>query len=391
MKGYRNTSLIKVLTGMRRVGKSTLLRQYSDWLLQDAGVLPEKLFFIDMESVEFHRIRHYTQLHEEVTARFGKSKGLNYLFVDEIQEIEGWEKAIVSLQKTERYDIYITGSNARLLSSDLATYLAGRFVQLEIFSLSYHEFLGVLGAHTHDEKLFQQYLTFGGFPGITLLNVDAETRFKILGDLYSSIVLRDIVARYQIRNTALLENLISFFFDNIGNPVTAKSIADYLKSQRLSVSVDSVQLYIGYLAACYAVHRVRRFDMKGKRYLEINEKHYLGDVGLRHGLLGYRQGDISQLLENVVFLELRRRGYAVSVGKIGDLEIDFIAEKTDKRVYIQVSYLLNTKEARTREFAPMKSVHDSFPKFVVSMDPLRQNEDGIIHLFIPEFLTGDFV
>ncbi len=391
MQGYKDTPFVKVLSGMRRVGKSTLLQQFRDWLIQENGVTAEQILFIDLESVEFHRIKEYLQLHEEVKTAFASVVGKKYLFIDEVQEVDGWEKALASLLKTNECDIYITGSNAHLLSSDLATYLAGRYVQMEIYSFSYHEFLAVSGSETHNDELFQNYLTFGGFPGITMLKTDANTRFRALGDLYSSIVLRDIVARYQIRNVGLLENLISFFFDNIGNPVTAKSIADYLKSQRISVTVDTVQTYIGYLSACYAIHRVKRYDLKGKRFLELNEKHYLGDVGLRHALLGYRSGDIGQLLENIVYLELRRRGYSVAVGKTGELEVDFVAEKSGNKVYVQVAYILGSPETRAREFASLKAVPDSFPKFVVTMDLLRQNEDGIRHIFLPDFLLGEYI
>lgn len=386
MENYSGTPLVKVLVGMRRVGKSTLLNQFRDRIMKKECLKAAQVLFVDKESLEFRDLRTEVQLHKKVVEYFKKVAGKKILFVDEIQEIENWEKAISSLLKTGSYDIYITGSNANLLSSDLATFLAGRYVELSVFPLSYEEWLGAHRTHKHSAEAFERYLTFGGFPGLTRLPQDASILFQTLDALYNSIILRDVVERYQIRNSELLANLTAFFFDNVGNLVTAKSISDYLKSQHIKVSVESVQMYMGYLESCFAIHRVRRYDLKGKRYLEISEKHYLGDLGLRHATLGYRPSDIGQLLENVVYLELRRRGYSVAVGKLDHLEIDFIAEKEGQRIYLQVAYLLASKETRKREFLPLQNIKDSYPKFVLSMDPLRQDHEGIRHLFLPDFL-----
>lgn len=387
MRSYRGTPFIKVLTGLRRVGKSTLLRQFAESCIDD-GTTPDSLLYIDMESLEFQDLTDGVALHAKVSDSFQGVTGMKILLIDEVQEIRSWEKALNSMLKSGRFDIYITGSNAHLLSSDLATYLAGRYVQINVYSLSYAEFLEFQPESTHSSRLFAEYLQYGGFPGLQHLPASPEIRFQALNDLYSSIILRDIVERYAIRNVPLLERIIQFFFDNIGQPVSARSITAYLKSQAIKVSVESVLTYVGYLQSCFALYQVKRYDIKGKRNLEINEKHYLGDVGLRHAILGYRQGDIGQLLENVVFLELMRRGYAVSVGMLDDWEIDFIAGKQQEKMYIQVAYLLGSTETREREFRPLRMVKDAFPKLVLTMDELRQDDAGIRHLYLPDFLLG---
>lgn len=389
LEKYLGSHFIKVLVGMRRVGKSTLLLQFIEHLKTKHKYKDSQILFIDKESLEFADILNAQILNKRVNEYFSSKKGKKILFIDEIQEIENWEKAVTSILKKGEIDIYITGSNAHLLSSDLATYLAGRYVKLNVYSFTYKEFLAAYNYKKHDDDSFERYLTFGGFPGLVHLPEDKTILFQTLDSLYSSIILRDIVERYKLRNVELLEKLVSYFFDNIGNIVSAKSIADYLKSQRLKVSVDSVQVYIGYLAACFAIYRVKRYDIKGKKLLEVNEKHYLGDVGLRHATLGYRPGDIGQLLENIVYIELLYRGYSVSVGKVNNLEVDFIAEKNADKMYIQVAYLLESEETRNREFNSLKKIQDAFPKYVLTMDKLRQDEAGIKHYYLPDFLLNE--
>jgi len=251
---------------MRRVDKSTILQQYADLLIEDKEV-KDSILFIDMESFEYRHVKTAEDLYTEVTSYFKTDTAKKYLFIDEVQEIENWEKAVNSFLKSGEYDIYVTGSNAHLLTSDLATYLTGRFVQLEVYSLSYREYLEINNLTSHSDEKFNDYLNFGGFPGLTHLPQEEQLLYQTLNGLYSSIILRDVIERYQIRNTALLENMIHFFFDNIGNLVNAKRISDYCKSQQIKVSVDAVQNYIGYLASCFALYRVKRFDLKGKRFL----------------------------------------------------------------------------------------------------------------------------
>ncbi|MGL1934999.1 MAG: ATP-binding protein [Fibrobacterales bacterium] len=386
---YRNTPLIKVLVGMRRVGKSTLIEQFKDNLYAQEQLPEGSILHIDMELLKNRDITNAEALHDKVTSYFTEHKENKVLLIDEVQEIAEWEKAINSFLKEGEIDIYITGSNSHMLSSDLATFLAGRYVSLEVLPLSYRETLQLYGNNQHTDTLFQKYLKFGGLPGLSHLPENEAVLFQTLDAYYSTIILRDIIERYTIRSSALLENLVSFFFDNIGNLVTAKSISNYLKSQHIKSSIESVQTYVGYLESCFALHKVKRYDIKGKRHLEIAEKHYLNDLGLRHATLGYRPGDIGQLLENAIYLELRRRGYTISIGKIGDLEIDFIAEKHNAKIYIQVSYLLASEETRKREFTPLKKTGDSYPKYVVTMDSLTQDEEGIMHRYIPEFLLDE--
>jgi len=384
---YQDTPFIKVLAGMRRVGKSTLLQQFAE-ALRSKGIPEKNILFIDMESLEYRTIKDVNALTSLVNSFFKETTGKKILIIDEIQEILSWEKALASFHKTDEFDIYITGSNAHLLSSDLATFLTGRYVQIHIYSFSYSEYLQFHGIQIHSQNQFQSYIKYGGFPGIYHLPEIDDIRFQALNDLYSSIILRDIVDRYAIRNVSLLERIIQFFFDNMGQLVSARSITAYLKSQRIKVSIESVLTYISYLESCFALYRTKRYDIKGKRHLEINEKHYLGDIGLRHAILGYRQGDIGQLLENVVYLELKRRGYTVSVGIFDNYEIDFIAEKLNEKLYIQVAYILGTPETREREFRPLKKIQDSFPKLVLTMDELQQDEEGIRHQYLPEFLLS---
>ena len=387
MHQQRRSPFAKVLTGLRRVGKSTLLQQFETTLLEE-GLPRQNILLVDIEQLAFRHIHSAADLDKAVKAGFDGIQGERFLLVDEVQEIQGWEHAIASLLKEGGIDIYLTGSNAQLLSSDLATYLAGRYVQKDVYSFSYAEYLAFKGETRHSSALFRSYIKHGGFPGIQYLPDDDTLRFQALNDLYSSIILRDVVERYKVRNVALLERLILFFFDNIGQPVSARSITAYLKSQRLQVSTETILSYIGYLESCHALYRTSRYDIKGKRHLEINEKHYLGDLGLRHAILGEREGDIAQILENLVFLELKRRGYAVSTGLLDGYEVDFVAEKHEQRLYIQVSLLLASPETREREFRPLRSIPDAWPKIVLSMDELTRDEAGIRHRYLPDFLLA---
>ena len=389
LEEHRGTPIIKVLTGMRRVGKSTLLQQFLQ-KLESKGLSTNNVLLIDMEALEFQHIRTGQDLANFVTKYFEKTTTEKVVLIDEVQEIDGWEKTISALLKTQAYDLYITGSNSHLLSSDLATYLAGRYIQIHILTFSYSEYLRLHKEKFHSSTSFQSYIKLGGFPGIYHLPNQDHIRFQALNDLYSSIILRDIVERYAIRNVTLLERIILFFFDNMGQPISARSITAYLKSQNMTVSVESVLNYISYLESCFALYTVKRYNVKGKNYMEINDKHYLGDIGLRHAILGYRQGDIGQILENLVFLELKRRGYTVSTGLIDSHEIDFIATKQNEKLYIQVSYLLASPQTRERELRSLKKVHDAFPKLLLTMDELRQDEEGIQHLYLPDFLTNEF-
>jgi len=295
-----------------------------------------------------------------------------------------------SCLKEGRFDIYVTGSNARMLSSDLATLLSGRYVEIPIFPLSLPEFLQFRSEQpARARDLFPAYLRSGGLPAVQQLGDDEHSRYQYLSSVFDTIVLKDIVARHEVRNVPLFHNICRFAIDNVGQLFSAKRVADFLKSQRLAVTVDTVQRYLGYLCDAFVFHQVRRFDLRGKRHLEINEKYYPGDIGLRHAVLGYRQDAINGMLETVVFQELVRRGFTVSVGKLGTKEIDFVADRGSERQYVQVAYLMPTADTRKREFGVLEEVRDNHPKFVLSLDPVAvEHPGGIRHAHVVDFLMG---
>lgn len=379
--------VIKVITGMRRVGKSFFLRMLMEELALQ-GTDNQSMVLIDKESTDFDYIKNYQDLNRFVEDRFKSAGGTRHLFVDEIQEISSWEKAISSLQKSKKYDIYITGSNAHLLSSEIATLISGRYIECPIYSLGFSEFLEFRGTlRENDEKEFNNYLRFGGFPALHHFDFDETTVYQYISSIYNTILLKDIVKRNNVRNISLLENITRFVFDNIGNIFSAKRVSDYLKSQRMKIGVETVQNYLAYLCNTYALHKVNRYDIKGRRLLEVHEKYYLGDIGLRHALLGFKEADISGVLENLIYLELLRRGYRVSVGKLWDKEIDFIAEKESEKIYIQVTYLLSSPDVIDREFSPLKDIRDNYPKYVLSLDDhFGKDMEGIKRLHIRNFL-----
>ncbi len=379
--------MVKVLTGMRRVGKSYLVRMLRDQLLH-SGLPANKVRYIDKESLEFDAIRTDRDLHAYAMTAFKGCKGMKTLLVDEVQEIAGWERAVASLAGRGDVDVILTGSNAHLFSSELATKLAGRYVEFPVYSLGFAEFLEFRGAAAGDrEAEFQRYLRYGGLPALHHLDMTDEVVFQYLSAIFDTILLKDVVARHAIRQVALLQNMARFLFDNIGQIVSANRIAAHLKSQRLQVGVDTVINYLGYFQEALVTHRAARYDIKGRRLLELCEKYYLGDIGLRHALLGYREADIAPILENVVYLELRRRGYAVSVGKWGEREIDFIATRAKEKLYVQVAYLLASKATIHREFNPLLETPDNYPKLVLSLDPVfGEDYQGIRRMHLLDFL-----
>ena len=379
--------VIKVVSGMRRVGKSYLLRQIIE-LLHDEGVPSEKILYIDKESLDYEHIKTYGDLNREVLAAFSEQDSPCYLFVDEVQEIEEWERAIVSLAARGDIDVLISGSNAHLLSSELATLISGRYIEFPIYSLGFTEHLTFQGKGVEDRRTeFENFLRYGGMPATYHFKQDEDLIYQYVSSVYNTILLKDIVKRHSIRNVTLLENIARYLCDNIGNIMSAKSIADYLKAQRLRVGVDTVQNYLNYFTDALVAHKVQRYDIRGKRLLEIHEKYYLNDIGIRHALLGYREADIGGILENIVFLELKRRGYQVSIGKIGEREVDFIATRKKEKMYIQVAYLLASAETTEREFSVLQSIPDNYPKFVLSLDTFfGEDQAGIQRLNLIDFL-----
>ena len=382
--------VVKILVGMRRVGKSCLLRLLRDWLISQ-GTAAENLFYIDKESLEFDDLRSYQDLHARVSSFCKGRSGRKTLLIDEVQEISGWEKAVASLLGQGDVDIVLTGSNAHLFSSELATRLSGRFVQFPIYSLGFSEFLAFRGSHAEDrETEFKRFIRYGGLPALHHMDMNDEVAFQYLASIYSTILLKDIVSRHGIRQVSQLERIAHFLFDNIGQVVSANRIAAYLKSQRLRIGVDTVVNYLRYFQDALVAYKASRYDIKGRRLLELHEKYYLGDIGLRHALLGYREADISPILENVVYLELLRRGYAVTVGKLAEREIDFIATREKEKLYVQVAYLLESEKTIAREFSPLLDIPDNYPKMVLSLDPLFGDDyRGIRRVHLLDFLLSE--
>ncbi|MCX6224552.1 MAG: ATP-binding protein [Bacteroidia bacterium] len=382
--------VIKVITGIRRCGKSTFLKLICK-LLSDRGVDPGNILLINKDSLEFDWLSSYQQLVEYVKQYFIKVAGKRYLFIDEVQEIEGWEKALSGFLTDNTADLFITGSNSRMLSSELATYISGRYIEFKLYTLTFSEFIKFRQV-TEAEKMeaeFTLFMKYGGFPGIHHMEFDDEVIRQYISSIYNTILLKDVVERNALRDISLLERISRFTADNCGNITSSKKIADFLKSQKVKGSVDTVQNYLARLCSAYIFHRSNRFDIKGKRLLEIHEKYFAGDIGLKNILVGYKPDDISGLLENIVFLELLSRGYQVNIGKINDLEIDFIATKNHQPLYIQVAYLLADNKTVEREFGALEKISDNHPKIVLSMDKFPEsNRNGIQWHNLIDFLTG---
>lgn len=394
IKKFINKPIVKVITGMRRSGKSIILKLLSQELIEN-GVEEKNIIEINFESLMFSELTEFKKLYTYIMEKAQELQGKVYIFLDEIQEVEHWEKAINSLMVDLNCDIYITGSNANLLSSELATYIAGRYVEIKVYPLSFKEYIEFAKVENPSQTLskeeyFEQYLKFGGLPAIHNFDYDRDTIYQYLEDIYNSVLLKDVIARNRIRDIELLERIVLYVLENIGNTFSAKNISDFLKSQGRKLSRETVYNYLKALESAYIISRVQRYDIKGKAILETQEKFYLTDLGLRHTKLGYRANDIAGYLENIIYLELLRRKYIVNIGKLGTKEIDFIGTLRDEKLYIQVTYLLASPETIEREFSPLKSVQDNYPKYVLSMDNLEKyNIDGIVREKIIDFLLNE--
>jgi len=392
IRPFIDKPFIKVITGIRRSGKSAILQLVMDELLEK-GISPENILYINFESMQYADISSAKDLHGYISGKIN-IKQRAYILLDEIQEVDQWERAVNSFLVDFDCDVYITGSNSTMLSGELATHIAGRYVEITLLPLSFGEFLEFRkqpGQKTGDNRsLFVEYLRSGGFPSIHLFDYTPEQCDKIVSDIFASAMLRDVLQRHKIRNTDLMEKIIKFIFDNLGNTFSAKKVSDYFRSQQRKVDIETVLHYLGALETAYIIYKTPRFDLKGKEILQTSEKYFIADIGLKNALLGYHDRDISGALENIVFLELKRRGYSVFIGKLGTMEIDFIARRKDARVYVQVAFKLPEQSTVDREFAPLLAVKDQFPKYVVTMEDFWQdNIEGIRHMHIADFLLSD--
>lgn len=390
---YIDKPVIKVITGIRRCGKSALLLMLRDELLK-RGIDEQHLIHLNFESLENSDKDKADILYKFIKAKI-KDKKRYYILLDEIQEVDQWEKAVNSFFVDFKADIYITGSNSHMLSSELATYLAGRYAEINISTLSFAEYLlfrQVLSGKKHADirKMFRNFMRSGGFPVLHVADYTEETAGRLVYDIYSSIILRDVVQRNNIRDVELLERVVRYVFDNVGNKFSARNVADYFKSQQRKIDLNTVYNYLNALEGAFIIYRVPRYDIKGKEILKTLEKYFVGDPGLIHAVTGFRDRNISGLLENIVLLELKRRGFRVFTGSSDEREIDFVAERGDKKIYVQVSFLMEARSTVDREFTPLLEIRDQHPKYVVTMDEIwHDNIEGITHMHIADFLLAE--
>lgn len=395
INSFLNQDLIKIITGIRRCGKSYFFKLIIEEL-QKQGVDPKNILLIDLELPNYNHIKSCNQLDEIVLDYVTKHEDKVYLFFDEIQNVENWELCINSYYKLPNVEIFITGSNSKLLSKELATYITGRYVSIEMFPFSFNEFLDYKKEldekplienelNSELENYFEEYMTYGGLP----VTIAARNHKEIiLNDLYSSIILNDIVERHEIRNIGLFDRIIKFVIENIGNLISANSVYKYLKHENLDISKPTIYNYLNYLEDAYILSKATREDLVGKKEIIGSEKYYLIDLGFYKSQLEEKQQNTGHILENIIYLELIRQGYKVTVGKIGDSEIDFICKKDSRKIYIQVAYLLNNEKTIERELNPLLKIDDNYPKYILSMDKISQSREGIEHINIINFLRN---
>ncbi len=389
IRPFIGNDLIKVMTGMRRCGKSVMLELVKQELIE-IGIAQEQFISLNFENMQYAHLCSAKALHEEILRLTANISGKVYLFFDEIQEVENWERCISSLRASIDCDIYITGSNANLLSGELATYLAGRYVEFVIYPFSFAEFLMIFEAKALTvQESFQKYMIFGGMPYLSNLSYMTEPSMQYLNDLYNSIQLKDIVKRYSVRDVELLDRILTYLMANIGNTFSASSLSKFLKNEKRRVATETILNYIKYGCDTYLFYRVKRQDVQGKQILATNEKYYIADHGIRETMLGGNRQDINLVLENIVFMELLRRGFQVTVGKVGEREVDFVCERAGEKIYLQVAYLLASDDIINREFGVYSSIQDNFPKYVLSLDELDMSRDGIKHRNIRDFILEE--
>ncbi len=387
---YQNTPFVKILTGVRRCGKSTILKMLVN-RLKNQGIPDKNILQYHFDSLEYDEIKTAKALYTEIKKSL--SQGKNYLFLDEIQEVSNWEKAVNSLMADFDVDIYVTGSNSRMMSSEISTYLTGRYITFRIYPLSFSEYLTFrrrFTAISDPRSELANYLRLGGFPAVHLQDYTPDEVYTIVKDIYQSTIFTDIVKRNQIRKVDQLERIVHFTFDNVGRTFSAASISKYLKSEKRSIDNETVYNYLNKLESAYILHRCSRYDIQGKELLKTQEKFYLADSALRYSVLGFTPDSVSAMLENIVYLELLRRGYKVYVGKLDNTEIDFIASKQENKLYIQVTQELGTPETARREYGRLLDIRDNYPKFILRADAFTGgNYQGIKSMHIADFLLSE--
>ncbi len=383
--GFKDKQLIKVITGIRRCGKSTLLKIFQNYLLEN-GIKPEQIITINFENPDYDNLKDYKELYKFLKNKLVKNTK-NYIFLDEIQNVPEYQKAIDGLYIMDNVDLYITGSNAYFMSGELATLLSGRYIEIEMLPLSFKEYLSAFPQQQDLSALYRQYIENSSFPYITKLDDNKEQIRDYLSGIYNTVILKDVVTRKKISDVSALESIIKFLFDNIGNITTPKKISDTMTSKGRKISNHTVENYISALVDSFILYKAGRYDIKGKQYLETLEKYYIADTGLRYFLLGSKYVDMGHILENIVYLELLRRGYKVFIGRIGTLEVDFVAEKNGETEYYQIAQTVMDKNTLDRELEPLYKIKDHNAKYLITMDNIPNvSHNGIKQIYALDWL-----
>ncbi|MCI5892036.1 MAG: ATP-binding protein [Clostridiales bacterium] len=387
---YADAPFVKILTGVRRCGKSTILKMIMEEL-KKLGIPEERIVSYRFDSMEYEDMTA-KEMFVELKSKLSDDEK-TYLFLDEVQEIKHWEKTVNSLASDYNVDIYVTGSNSRMLSSEIETYLTGRYITFRIFTLSFAEYLNFKKEYEKIKKPKDElieYIRSGGFPATHLQKYTEDEIYTIVRDIYNSTIFSDIVKRNRVRKVDQLERIVKFAFDNVGKTFSAKSISDYLKSEHRTIDNETVYSYLEKLESAYILHRCSRYDIQGKKLLKTQEKFYLADTALRYSILGYKPTSVAAMLENVVYLELCRRGYSVNIGKTSNGEIDFIAEKQGDKIYVQVTKEIKSEETEQREYSRLLEIRDNYPKYLLTTDDFAGgNYEGIKTMHIADFLLSD--
>ena len=387
LKTYRNVPLVKILAGIRRCGKSTILDMLKDDLL-GSGIPADHIIHLRYTSEELDDSMTARQMYCDIKEKMTDNERY-YLLLDEVQEVDGWEKAVNSLLEGADADIYVTGSNSKLMSSEISTYLTGRYVSIPVYTLSFKEYLDFKADSTLSRReLLEEYIRFGGFPIIALSEYDEQSAYQIVNGIYHTVVSRDIVKRHRINKQDLFDRVVKYIIENMGKTFSANSISTFLKSEHRKVSVESIYNYLRWLEQAFIIYPCERYDLQGKSILKTQEKYYLADVSLKYALLGYNRKMLDGAMENIVYLELKRRGYDVYIGKNDTKEIDFVATRRDERIYVQVC--VRIPEASDREVGNLMEIRDHYPKYVVTLNEMDTGiEDGIRIVHLADFLLAE--